>query len=60
MLGQLTQHEYEYQRNQRTQTYLRLSRLRYAASLEEVTCSQQRNFSREQLAPKPRGRMQLD
>jgi len=49
LLGQLTQHEYEYKRNQRTETYLRLSKLRYAASLEEVTCSEQRNFSREQL-----------
>lgn len=50
LLGQLTQHEYEHKRQQRTDTYLRLSRLRYASSLEEVTCSPERNLTTEQLS----------
>ncbi len=50
LLGQLTQHEYEYKQQKRTETYLRLSKLRYAASLEEVSCSKERNLTREQLS----------
>lgn len=50
LLAHLAQHELEHKIQQRTETYLRLSKLRYAASLEEVSCSGERNFSREQLA----------
>lgn len=49
LLAQLAQHELEHKHQKRTQTYLRLSKLRYAASLEQVHCSEDRNFSREQL-----------
>lgn len=50
LLGQLTQHEYEHKRQKRTETYLRLSKLRYAASLEEVSCSSERNLTTDQLS----------
>jgi len=50
LLGQLVQHELEHKVQQRTETYLRFSKLRYSASLEQISCSEERNFSREQLA----------
>lgn len=50
LLAQLTQQELEHKRFKRTELYLRLSKLRYAAMLEEVTCSKERNLSREQLS----------
>lgn len=45
----LAQRETETRTNRRTALYLQLSKLRYAATLQEIKCSPQRNISREQL-----------
>lgn len=50
LLAQLLQQELEHKRFKRTELYLRLSKLRYAAMLEEVKCSNERNLSRQQLS----------
>jgi DNA replication protein DnaC len=50
LLAQLVQHEFDHKHDQRTQTYLRLSKLRYAFSLEQISCSPERNLSTDQLA----------
>jgi DNA replication protein DnaC len=50
LLSQLVQHELDYKQNQRTDTYLRLSKLRYTASLDQVSCSPDRNLTTDQLA----------
>jgi len=49
MLGQLTQHEKEWKNEKRTQLYLRLSKLRYSASLEQIQCTKTRNLKKEQI-----------
>ncbi len=49
LLAQLVQQELENKRFKRTEMYLRLSKLRYAALLEEVKCSTERNLTRQQL-----------
>lgn len=49
LLAQLAQRETEHRHYRRTQLYLRLSKLRYAAQLEEVICSTERNLSKEKL-----------
>lgn len=50
MVAQLIQQEKDWKRVKRTHLYLRLSKLRYAASLEEISCSKARNLTKEQLA----------
>ena len=50
LLAQLVQQETEHKRLKRTELYLRLSKLRYAASLEEVKCSTERNLTAQQLS----------
>lgn len=50
LLAQLVQQELEHKRSKRTELYLRLSKLRYAAMLEEVKCLPERNLSREQIS----------
>jgi DNA replication protein DnaC len=50
LLAQLVQHELDHKLSQRTETYLRFSKLRYAASLDQVSCSSERNLSTDQLA----------
>lgn len=50
LLAQLVQHEIENKRLKRTELYLRLSKLRYAAMLEEIKCSTERNLTRQQLS----------
>ena len=50
MLAQLIQQEKEWKLVKRTRMYLRLSKLRYAASLEEIKCSKKRNLTKEQIA----------
>lgn len=50
LLAQLVQQETDHKRFKRTQMYLRLSKLRYAAQLEEIKCSPQRNISGEQIS----------
>lgn len=50
LLAQIVQQETENKRFKRTQMYLRLSKLRYAAQLEEIKCSPERNLSGEQIS----------
>jgi DNA replication protein DnaC len=50
MLADLTQKEVLARKNRKTEIFLRLSKLRYAATLDEITCSQSRNLSRQQIA----------
>ncbi len=50
LLAQLVQHEIENKRLKRTELYLRLSKLRYAAMMEEIKCSKERNLTRQQLS----------
>lgn len=50
LIAQLVQHETESKQQRRTEMYLKLSKLRYAAMIEEVKCSAQRNLSAEQIS----------
>jgi len=50
LLAQLVQQEVDNKRLKRTTMYLRLSKLRYAAQLEEVKCSDQRNLTAQQIS----------
>jgi len=50
MIAQLAQQETEHKQFKRTQMFLRLSKLRYAASLEDIKCSEQRNLSKETIS----------
>ncbi|KAF5035234.1 IS21 family transposase ISBmu3 [anaerobic digester metagenome] len=49
LLAHLVQAEMQNRTGQRTQMYLKLSKLRYDAVIEQVQCSVQRNFTRDQL-----------
>jgi DNA replication protein DnaC len=49
MIAMLTEAENQQRINQRTVTYLRLSKMRYQVLPEQITCSPQRNLTREQL-----------
>lgn len=49
-VARLTEAELQHRSHQRTQMYLRLSKLRYNAVLENVQCSENRNFTKEQLS----------
>jgi DNA replication protein DnaC len=49
LLAMLTEAEAGYRSQQRTGLYLRLSKLRYHALLEQIHCSQARGFTSEQL-----------
>jgi len=48
-IARLTEAEMQHRSHQKTQMFLRLSKLRYNAVLENVQCSPQRNFTKEQL-----------
>lgn len=50
LIAQLTESERQNRTHYKTQLYLKLSKLRYAAALEEISCSHNRNLSKEQLA----------
>lgn len=50
LLAQLVQQETDNKRFKRTGMYLRLSKLRYAAQLEEVKCSSERNLTGEHIS----------
>jgi DNA replication protein DnaC len=50
LIAQLVQQEVDQKHHKRTQMHLRLSKLRYAAQLEEIKCSQERNLSAEQIS----------
>jgi len=49
LIAQLTQAEKQNRIQYKTQIYLKHSKLRYAATLEEISCSKERNLSKEQL-----------
>jgi DNA replication protein DnaC len=49
LIAQLTEAERQNRTHYKTQLYLKLSKLRYAAALEEISCSQNRNLPKEQL-----------
>jgi DNA replication protein DnaC len=49
-VARLTEAEMQHRIHQKTQMYLNLSKLRYNAVLENVQCSEARNFTKEQLA----------
>jgi len=49
MLAQLAEKEYYNKKNKRQELYLKLSKLRYKSTLEDVTCSPKRNLSKETL-----------
>ena len=49
LIARLAEAEIQYRAYQKTQMYLRLSKLRYDAVLEQVQCSSTRNLSRDQL-----------
>lgn len=48
-VARLTEAETQYRGHQKTQLYVRLSKLRYNAVLEQVHCSETRNLTKEQL-----------
>jgi DNA replication protein DnaC len=50
LIAQLTESERQNRTHYKTQLYLKLSKLRYAAALEEISCSQNRNLPKEQLS----------
>jgi DNA replication protein DnaC len=49
-VARLTEAELQYRSHQKTQMYLRLSKLRYNAVIEQIHCSPQRNLTSETLA----------
>ena len=50
LLAQLVQREIENKQFKRTRMFLRLSKLRFSSTLEEVKCSSERNLTSEQLS----------
>jgi len=51
LIAQLIDAEYQYRQDKRMTMYLRLSKMRYAATMVDVKCSAQRNLSTESLTP---------
>jgi DNA replication protein DnaC len=49
-IARLAHAELQSRNHYKTQMYLKLSKLRYNAALEQIICSPQRNFTKEQLA----------
>jgi DNA replication protein DnaC len=49
-VGRLTEAELQYRSHQKTQMYLRLSKLRYDAVIEQIHCSSLRNLTNDKLA----------
>ena len=49
LIGRLAEAEYQYRINQKTTMYLKLSKLRYNAILEQVHCNAARNLTSDQL-----------
>ena len=50
LTAQLAEKEVLFRRERKTQMYLRLSKLRYAARLEDIACSPTRNLTKEQIS----------
>ena len=48
-MARLTEAEIQHRMHQKTEMYLRLSKLRYNCVLEQIECSVSRNFNKEQL-----------
>ena len=48
-IARLTEAELQHRSHQKTQLYLSLSKLRYNAVLENIQCSENRNFTKDQL-----------
>jgi len=48
-IAKLAEAEKSYRRDKRTQIYLKTSKLRYNAVLEEIICSKERNFTKDDL-----------
>lgn len=48
-VARLSEAELQYRSHQKTQLYLRMSKLRYNAVLENVQCSESRNITKDQL-----------
>lgn len=51
LIAQLVDAEYHHRKDKRMNMYLRLSKLRYAATMVDIRCSPKRNLSTEQLTP---------
>lgn len=49
LLARLIDAEQQYRSNKRMKMFLRLSKLRYAATIQDIDCSEQRNLSKQQL-----------
>ena len=50
MLAMLTDAECQYRSHKKMEMYLRLSKLRYRATLQDIDCSTKRNLTKEQLS----------
>lgn len=50
MIARLVDAEAQHRRHRRTELFLRLSKLRYQATLSDIHCAEDRNFQTEQLA----------
>ena len=49
-IARLTEAEYQDRRNRKTDMYLKTSRLRYTALIEDIICGTDRNFTKDDLA----------
>lgn len=49
-IAKLAEAENRYRDNQKTQMYLKTSKLRYNSNIEDIVCSEARNLSRAQLS----------
>ena len=49
MLAGLVDAEQQYRSHKRMQMFLRLSKLRYQATIQDIDCSEKRNLSKEKL-----------
>ena len=50
LVGKMAEAELFYRNQRRTEMYLKTSKLRYNAVMEEVICSAERNFTKDQLS----------
>lgn len=49
LLAQLVDAEQQYRTHRKTEMYLRLSKLRYPSTIQDIDCSEKRNLKKEQL-----------
>ena len=50
LIAQLLDAEYQHRTDRRTKMFLRLSKLRYQATIQDIECSENRNLSKENLS----------